>query len=43
MDGDLQMPDALAWVASLAVGQNWPKASESALRRLGEAWGGGGG
>ncbi|MFJ8152638.1 hypothetical protein [Streptomyces sp. NPDC094468] len=39
MDGDLQMPDAVASVAALIVGQNWPKGSETGLRQLGEAWG----
>ncbi|MFJ9351297.1 hypothetical protein [Streptomyces sp. NPDC101237] len=38
VDGDLEMPDAVASVAALIVGQNWPKGSETGLRQLGEAW-----
>ncbi|MFJ8152625.1 hypothetical protein [Streptomyces sp. NPDC094468] len=37
--GDLQMPDAVASVASFIVGQEWPKGSESGLRQLATAWG----
>ncbi|MEU9976204.1 hypothetical protein [Streptomyces sp. NPDC051014] len=33
------MPDAVASVAALIVGQNWPKGSETGLRQLSEAWG----
>ncbi|MEU1502093.1 hypothetical protein [Streptomyces sp. NPDC005732] len=38
MDGDLQMPDAVASVASFIVGQDWPKGSETGLRQLATAW-----
>ncbi|MFJ9351311.1 hypothetical protein [Streptomyces sp. NPDC101237] len=38
MDGDLQMPDAVASVAALIVGSDWPKGSETGLRLLGDAW-----
>ncbi|MBC3841050.1 hypothetical protein GXW82_14450 [Streptacidiphilus sp. 4-A2] len=34
----IELPPWLAWVAALAVGQNWPKGDEDGLRALGEAW-----
>ncbi|MGW4670772.1 WXG100-like domain-containing protein [Streptomyces sp. NPDC004324] len=33
------MPDAVASVAALIVGSNWPKGSETGLRLLADAWG----
>ncbi|MEU9974992.1 hypothetical protein [Streptomyces sp. NPDC051014] len=39
MDGDLQMPDVVASVASFIVGSEWPKGSETGLWQLQEAWG----
>ncbi len=32
------LPPALAWVAYLAVGENWPQGDEDKLRELSEAW-----
>ncbi|TDT97834.1 hypothetical protein EDD99_6027 [Streptomyces sp. 846.5] len=34
----IELPSWLAWVATLAVGQHWPKGDEDGLRVLGEAW-----
>ncbi|PWI42165.1 hypothetical protein [Streptomyces sp. ICBB 8177] len=34
----INLPPELAWVAKLAVGQDWPDADEDKLRSLGEAW-----
>ena len=34
----IELPPWLSWVATLAVGQHWPKGDEDGLRLLGEAW-----
>ncbi|CAG6395288.1 hypothetical protein NMG29_35690 [Streptomyces cocklensis] len=38
-DGDIEMPPELAWVGTLAVGQEWPQSSESHLFQLAGAYG----